>query len=51
MLRTILLMDSEFNHSNKQVGKQAMDMTLEMGTVVDEQYSRPGQKAIDHALN
>ena len=28
-----------------------MDMALEMGKVVDKQYSRPGRKAIDHALN
>ena len=51
MLRTIVIMDSEFNPSKKQVGKQVMGMALEMGKVVDEQYSRPGWKAIDHALN
>ena len=51
MLCTVVLMDSEFNHSNKQVGKQAMDMALKMGEVVDKQYSCPGRKAIDHALN
>lgn len=44
-------MDLEFNHSNKQVGKQAIDTAIQMGEIVDEQYSCLGKKAIDHALH
>lgn len=40
-LRTIVLFDSEAN----------MNAAIQLGTIATEQYSRPQQKSIDHAVN
>ena len=50
-LRTIVLFESDFNHENKRLGREAMTLALDKGLVKDEQYSRPGRSAQDNALN
>ena len=50
-LRTIVLFDSESNHNNKRIGRQAMHAALAQNLIAEEQYSRPGRSAIEHALN
>ena len=47
----MVLFDTESNHTNKWIGKLAMNQALQMDSIAKEQYSRPGQSAIDHALN
>jgi hypothetical protein len=51
LLRTIVLMDSEFNHLNSIIGRLAMHRALDTDQLAREQYSRPGQTAAAHALN
>ncbi len=50
-LRTIVLYDAAFNHNNKFFGRSMMKHATDNGLISPEQYSRPGRKAIDHALN
>ncbi len=50
-LRTIVLFEADFNHNNKYYGKAMMDHVIKHGALAKEQYSIPGRKAIDHALN
>ena len=50
-LRTIVLYEADFNHNNKWLGKAMMDKACEFRKIATEQYSIPGKKAIDHALN
>ena len=50
-LRTIVLMESDFNYENKRLGKEAMTLALEKNMITDEQYSRPGRSSQDNALN
>ena len=51
LLRTIVLMDAEFNHLNSIVGRLAMHRAIDTGQLAREQYSRPGRTAAAHALN
>ena len=50
-LRTIVLYEADFNHNNKWLGKAMMQHTINNNQLAKEQYSIPGKKAIDHALN
>ena len=50
-LRTIVLYQSAFNHNNKYLGKEMVNHTIKNNLLAPEQYSRPGRKAIDQALN
>ena len=51
LLRTIVLMDAEFNHLNSVIGRLAMHRAIDTGQLAREQYSRPGRTAAAHALN
>ena len=48
-LRTIVLMEADFNHNNKFIGKSVMQHAIPLGLIAKEQYSVAGKKAIDHA--
>ena len=50
-LRTIVLYEADFNHNNKFLGKGMMSHTIDNSLLAPEQYSIPGRKSIDHALN
>ncbi len=50
-LRTIVLFETDFNHNNKWLGKSMMQHTVAGKQLAKEQYSIPGKKSIDHALN
>ena len=50
-LRTIVLYESDFNHENKRLGREAMNLALDKNMIAEEQYSRPGRSAQDNALN
>ena len=50
-LRTIVLYEADFNHNNKYIGKTMMSYAMKKSLMAPEQYSTPGCKAIDHALN
>ena len=47
----MVLFDSEANHTNKWTGRLAMQHAIDTDEIAPEQYSHPGQSAIDHALN
>ena len=49
--RTLGILDSEFNHMNRDTGRQAMRLALQRDEIAVEQYSRPKRSALDHALN
>lgn len=50
-LRTIVLFEADFNHNNKFFGRQMMHHAIDNHFLAKEQYSIPGRKSIDHALN
>jgi Reverse transcriptase (RNA-dependent DNA polymerase). len=50
-LRTIVLFDSEANINYKHLGRRAMAAAIDNNFIATEQYSRPNQKSIDHAIN
>ena len=50
-LRTIVLYESDFNHENKRLGREAINLALDKNLIAEEQYSRPGRSAQDNALN
>ena len=50
-LQTVVLFDSEANHTNKWIGRFPMQRAIDMNAIAPEQYSQPGHSAIDHALN
>ena len=50
-LRTIVLYESDFNHENKRLGRDAMNLALQNKQIAQEQYSRPGRSAQDNALS
>jgi len=49
--RTLGILDSEFNHSNRDLQHDAMGSALRNNCIADEQYSRPQRSCISHALN
>ena len=49
--RTLGILDSEFNHSNRALQHEAMQAALCNDCVAIEQYSRPQRRCITHALN
>lgn len=50
-LRTIVLYKADFNHNNKHFGRSFMKQVVTNGRLAKEQYSAPGRKCIDHAVN
>jgi hypothetical protein len=50
-LRTLVLYEADFNHNNKFLGKAMMAHMQKHNFLAKEQYSVPGKKCIDHALN
>ena len=50
-LCTIVLYEADFNHNNKWLGKSMMDKACDLDKIAVEQYSIPGKKSINHALN
>ena len=50
-LRTIVLMEADFNHNNKFFGRQMMHHGVLNDLLAKEQYSIPGKKCIDHVIN
>ena len=50
-LRTIVLLESDFNMENKRLGRESMQLALQKNMIAEEQYSRPGRSAQDNALN
>jgi exonuclease III len=50
-LRTLVLFEADFNHNNKFCGRTTMQHSLANDKIAIEQYSVPGKKSIDHALN
>ena len=50
-LRTVVLFDSEANHTNKWIGQFTMEVSIRNNKIAPEQYSRPGRSTIHHALN
>ena len=50
-LRTIVLYESDFNHENKRLGREAINLAIDKNLIAEEQYSRPGRSAQDNALN
>ena len=45
--RTTIILETEFNRPNKFLGRESMTRALLHGTIVDEQFSRPGRGSID----
>jgi hypothetical protein len=51
-LRTIVLMEADFNFLNKLAGKRIMANAEQSGSIADEQFgSRKSKSAINHAIN
>ena len=50
-LRTIVLYEADFNHENKRLGRDSMQLALTQGRISDEQFSRPGRSAQDNAIS
>ena len=50
-LRTIVLYEADLNQNCKFFGRQLMHHTVPQDRIAKEQYSRPGRKSIDHAIN
>ena len=44
--RILGILDTEFNNNNGFIGRDATDKELQMGTVAEEQFARPGRSAI-----
>ena len=49
-LRTIVLYEADFNHENKRLEQNSIQMAKELDMLAEEQFSRPGQSAQDNAL-
>ena len=47
--RLLGILETEFNHLNREIGKGGMDLALAHGAIAAEQFSRPGQSAIDQS--
>ncbi len=50
-LRTIVLFEADFNANNKYMGRSMIRHCVQKERLAQEQYSIPGRKSIDHALN
>ena len=50
-LRTIVLFEADFNMNNKHYSRKMMHHCVDTKQLAHEQYSIPGKKSIDHALN
>ena len=49
-LRTLGLLDTEFNNNNRILSKEATALALENKGLATEQFSRPGRSAIDQSI-
>ena len=45
--RTIGILETEFNHSNRALGRDAMNLALKLDKIAPEQFFRPGRSALD----
>ena len=43
------ILESKFNHSNRDLGREAMTKALKCNAIAVEQFSRPGRSAIDQS--
>ena len=48
---TIILLDSESNHTYKLIGREAMRAAIDHIQIAPEQYSRPQCSALAHGIN
>ena len=48
--RIIGILETEFNHSNRSLGRAAMDKAITCGAIANEQFSRPGRSAMDESI-
>ena len=44
--RILGILDTEFNNNNGFIGSDATEKGINMGTVAEEQFARPGRSAI-----
>ena len=49
--RTLGILDSEFNHNNKLIGRECSVNSLRLDSLATEQFSRPGRSAIDQCIS
>ena len=48
--RAIGILETEFNHSNRSLGREAMNLALQLNKVAPEQLCRPGSSALDQSI-
>ena len=48
--RIIGILETEYNHSNRSLGRTAMRKALEHNAIATEQFSRPGRSSIDESI-
>ena len=44
--RTIGILETEFNHSNRTLGREVIHIALQLNAIATEQFSRPGRSSI-----
>ena len=49
-LRTLGLLDTEFNNNNRILSRETMHRALDTNCIAPEQFSRPGRSAIDQTI-
>ena len=49
--RTLGILDTEFNHNNKLLGRECSKNSLKLDSLATEQFSRPGRSAIDQCIS
>ena len=47
--RIIGILETEYNHSNRTLGREGMSKALELNTIAPEHFSRPGRSSIDQS--
>ena len=47
--RIIGILETEYNHSNRTLGREGMSKALELDAIAPEQFSRPGRSSIDQS--
>ena len=49
--RTIGILDTEFNHNNKAIGKDGMNNALDLGAIAPEQFAIKKTSSIDQIIS
>ena len=49
--RTLGILDTQFNHMNKEIGYTTMRNAIKLDSLATEQFSRPGRSAIDQCAS